>query len=186
MKKAIATTLTKDNIAAVLALLSATPEHLLRLSAGLTAEQLRAPLGTGERSFIEDLAHLINTEARTAESIYLALLLDEPLIANVHPERDWGKLLRHDLFELPDLLAYFSFRRALLLRVLQGLTEAQWGRVIREEGKGRKESVYWRARMQALHEDEHVGDLGRKISHAKFEAALVAVPDVEPEDYDKL
>lgn len=163
MKKAISTQLTKDNIAAVLAILNETANQLERLSAGLTPEQIRAPLGTGERSFIEEVAHLLNTEARTAESIYLALLLKEPLVHPVHPEHDWGKLLRHDLFELPDLLAYFKFRRALLLHVLNALTDDQWTRVIREEGKQRKESVYWRARGQALHEDEHVGDLERKL-----------------------
>jgi hypothetical protein len=124
------------------------------------------PLGEGERSLTETLAHLVNSEARTSESIYLALLLDEPLMANIHSERDWGQLLRYDLSDFDDLLAYFKFRRVVMLRVMSGLNEMQWSRAIREEGKQRKESVYWRARSLALHEVEHVGDLEEKISAA--------------------
>ena len=36
-------------------------------------------------------------------------------------------------------------------------------KIIREEGKQRKESVYWRARTLALHELEHITDLERKL-----------------------
>ena len=164
MKKSIPTSLTESNIAKVMDLLAATPSILEALSKPLTAEQLRQPLGTGERSFTEDLAHLINSEARSSEAIYLALLVDEPLIADIHSERQWGKLLRFDLLDFSDLLAYFKIRRKVLLRVLSGLKEKDWARVVREEGKQRKESVYWRARMVALHESEHVRGLTRKVA----------------------
>ena len=89
--------------------------------------------------------------------------MDEPLIADIHSERDWGKLLRFDLLDFPELLVYFKIRSKVLLRILSALTEAQWSRPIREEGKKRKESIYWRARSLALHESEHVSDLERKI-----------------------
>ena len=163
MQKTISTDLTPANIARVLELLRETPEKLKALSKLLSVEKLRQPLGADERSLTEDLAHLINSEARTSEAIYLALLVDEPLIADIHSERDWGKLLRFDLLDFPELLAYFKIRRKVLLRILSALTEAQWSRPIREEGKKRKESIYWRARSLALHESEHVSDLERKI-----------------------
>jgi hypothetical protein len=159
MTKPISTKLTEANIAAVLAILRDIPGRLERLGSPLDSAQAQAPLGEGERSYTETVAHLINCEALTADSIYLALLRDAPLIHDIHPERDLGKLLRHDTFDTADLLAYFAFRRRVLLRVLDGLTEAQWTRVIRESGKGQQESVYWRARGQALHELEHVTDL---------------------------
>ena len=163
MPKNIPTNPTQANIARVLALLQETPKKLKSLSKSFSAETLRKPLGVDERSFAENLAHLINSEARMSESIYLALLVDEPLMADIHSEREWGKLLRFDLLDFPELLAYFKIRRKVLLRVLSALTEAQWSRSIREEGKKRKESIYWRARSLALHESEHVSDLERKI-----------------------
>ncbi len=135
MKKAISTDLTSANIVKVMEVLADTPAQLESLSKPLHEKGLRQPLGAGERSFTEDLAHLIHTEARSSEAIYLALLLDEPLMTDVHPERQWGKLLRYDLLAFSDLLAYFILRRAVLLRVLASLTEEQWARSIREKGR---------------------------------------------------
>src|SRR5215208_4534143 len=138
MKKIISTETTTSNVAKVKDLLAETPLKLESLSNHLSAEGLRQPLGSGERSFTEDLAHLINCEARSSEALYLALLADEPLFIDIHPERQWGKLLRYDLLAFSDLLAYFKLRRAVLLRVLASLTEDQWSRSIHEDGKKRK------------------------------------------------
>jgi hypothetical protein len=162
MKKSISTDQTSSNIAKVMEVLAATPDKLSALSKPLTTEQLHLNLGHGERSFTEDLAHLINGEARSSEMIYQALLANEPLFADLHPERLWGKLLRFDLLDFADLLAYFKIRRKVLLRVLSGLKEEGWARCIREEGKQRKESVYWRARTIAMHELDHLGWLEMK------------------------
>jgi hypothetical protein len=43
------------------------------------------------------------------------------------------------------------------------LTEDQWARAVREEGKKRKESVYWRARTIVMHEVDHVENLEKKL-----------------------
>jgi hypothetical protein len=163
MKKQISTAQTESNIQAVLHFLSETPDRLDGLSYGLMEPQLREPLGAGERSFLEALAHLLNSEARSSEAIYLALLADEPLFADVHSERQWGRLVRYDSMPFPELLAYFKFRRTILLSVLKPLSEEKWARCIREEGKQRRESVYWRARALALHELEHLEDLHGKL-----------------------
>lgn len=163
MKKAISTDLTNTNIAKVLKILEETPVQLEGLSKSLSEEQLRESLGAGERSFTEDLAHLIHSEARTSEAIYLALLRNEPFTPDIHSERQWGKLLRYDLLSCSELLAYFKIRRAVLLRVLASLTDEQWARTIREEGKKRQESVYWRARSLAMHELDHSTDLQSKL-----------------------
>ncbi len=163
MKKIISTEATNVNIAKVRDLLADTLRKLERLSKHFSTERLRQPLGSGQRSFIEDLAHLINCEARSSEAIYLALLADEPLFTDIHPERQLGKLLRYDLLAFSDLLAYFKLRRTILLRVLGSLTEDQWSRSIREAGKKRKESVYWRARSIAMHELEHLSDIESKL-----------------------
>ncbi len=159
MKKSISTELTRENISKVMQLLTNTPQTLSSLSQGFTSQVLAQPLKPGDRSFIEIVAHIVNCDDRTTESIYAALLLNEPLILNLHPERQWGSLLHYEQFDCAELLMYLGLRRKVLLRVLKELTDAQWGRVIREEGKQRKESVYWRARGQALHEAEHIAQI---------------------------
>jgi hypothetical protein len=164
MKKSVSTDLTNANIAKVKELLADTPRELERMSEPLSEDQLRQPLGAGERSFTEDLAHLIHTEARSSEAIYLALLLDEPLMPDIHPERQWGSLLRFDLMPFSELFAYFKVRRSVLVRVLASLTDEQWARSIRESGKKRQESVYWRARTIAMHELDHLTDLQSKLT----------------------
>ena len=167
MKKSISTDQTPANIAKVMEVLIESPARLEALSKSVSAEGLRQPLGKGERTATEVLAHMINGEARSSEMIYQALLVNEPFFADIHPDRDWGKLLRFDLLDFSELLFYFKIRRKVLTRVLSGLKEQDWERVVREEGKQRKESVYWRARTIAMHELDHLGDLERKIGNIK-------------------
>ena len=161
--KAITTDQTAENIANVIEVLTESPVRLEALRKSVSAEKLRQPLGKGERTPVEVLAHLLNTEARSSEIIYQALLVKEPFFADIHPERGWGKMLRFDLLDFSELLAYFNIRRKVLLRVLSGLKEKDWARAVREEGKQRKESVYWRARTIAMHELDHLGDLEKKL-----------------------
>lgn len=160
----LSTELTSKNITTVMDLLAQAPARLDELGKSVPAEKFHQPLGKGERSPSEVLAHMLNTEARSSEIIYQALLLDEPFFADIHPERDWGKLLQLDQLDFPELLAYFKTRRKILLRVLSNLKEKDWARVVREEGKQRKESVYWRARTIVLHELDHLGDLEKKLA----------------------
>jgi hypothetical protein len=166
MKKTVSTEPTGSNIAKIMELLTDTPHKLESLDRSVSREQLRKPMGPGERSMTENLAHLINCEARSSEAIYLALLADEPLFIDIHPERQLGKLLRFDLLAFSDLLTYFKLRRTVLVRVLSSLTEDQWSRSIREGGKKRKESVYWRARSIAMHELEHLTEMENKLKSA--------------------
>ena len=171
MKTRISTKQTKANIRNVLDFLANTPQTLARLREGVSDEQLRQPLGPGERSFTEDLAHLINSEARTSEAVVLALLADEPFLIKIHPERQYGKLMRFDRFPFSELFDYFKLRRAALLGVLRSLTEEQWSRTVREEGKKRRESAYWRARAMALHEHGHLSELDRKLGDFNHDEA---------------
>lgn len=161
--KPIPTQLSDANAAAVTALLRATPHQLAAMSASLPDDLLRRPLCPGERSFVEIVSHLLNSEARVAEAIGLALLVDEPLLPGVHPERQWGRLLRYHEMPVSALIDYFALRREMLLRVLESLTPAQWARTTRETGKQRQESVYRWARSLALHEREHVMEAATRL-----------------------
>lgn len=164
MTHLLSTELNAANIAKVLELLAQSSTRLAALSKAVSAETLSQPLGKGERTPIEVLAHVLNGEARSAEMIYQALLVEEPYFTDLHPDRNLGKLLRFDLLNFAELLAYFSVRRKVLLRVLSGLNEAQWARAIHEQGKKRRESVYWRARTLVMHELDHLEDLEYKLS----------------------
>lgn len=167
MSISISTDHTPANIAKIMELLAQSPVRLDALVKSTPAERLRQPLGKGERTPTEVLAHMLNGEAVSSEMIYRALLVKEPFFDNIHPERDWGKLTRFDLLEFSELLAYFKTRRKVLLRALSGLKEKDWARAVREEGKQRKESVYWRARTIALHELDHLEDWERKVLKQK-------------------
>ena len=163
MKKSISTDLNAENIKTVLEILAKIPGDFEHLSADLSPEQLKMPLGTGERSFAESLAHVLHCEEQATHFVYTALMLKEPLMLKIHPERNLGKLWQLQQFDVPELLAYFKFRRKLLLTVLESISEKQWSRVVREENKKRKESVYLMARGTALHELEHVTDIEAKL-----------------------
>lgn len=164
MKPTLTTEATPENIQAVINWLTETPARLERLSQNFSEAQLRQPLGTGERSATEVLAHLLNCEARSSEAIYAALLVNEPELIELHPERQWGKLLQYGHFPFTELLAYFKFRRTALLRVLAALKPKQWLRAVHEAGKQRQETVYWKARTLAVHEAEHVAELEKTLS----------------------
>lgn len=71
------------------------PVRLKVLSKSVPVDQLRQPLRKGERTATEVLAHMLNGEARSSEMIYQALLANEPFFADIHPDRDWGRLLRY-------------------------------------------------------------------------------------------
>ena len=118
MKKIISTEVTGSNIAQIIELLSDTSRKLENLLSRFSEEQFVKPLGAGERSLTENLAHILHCEALSSEFIYLALMKNDVTFNDIHPEREYGKLLRYDLFDFKSLLNYFIFRRTVLLRVL--------------------------------------------------------------------
>lgn len=164
--KRLTTRQSPERIELALAVLSATPQRLHNLRAGLTEAELTAPLGEGERSFKRDLTHLIYCAERGEYPIVHALLLDQPHLPRIHAERDWGKLMRYETFPVGELLDYFDFRRRALLRILRGLKPEQWQRSVYREGVKRSESVYYAARGLCLHEVDHLEDLAKKLEVA--------------------
>jgi hypothetical protein len=163
MKKIISTEITEANIAQAIGLLSDTPRKLEALYARFSDEKFTKPLGKGERSATETVAHLLHCEAIASEFICLALLKNNVTVIDVHPEREFGKLARYDMFSFKALLEYFNFRRTAMLRMLTPLTLTQWARALSAKGKTRSESVYWRARSMSLHEMEHLVEIENKL-----------------------
>ncbi|MEJ2549956.1 MAG: DinB family protein [Anaerolineales bacterium] len=152
-----------ENISTLLDLLRGAPARLDALAFGQGESALIQPPGEGQRSFREILTHLLNSEARLTEAVYQILLLKEPNLPQIHPERDWGKLMSYQKLGLADLLGYFKLRRLLLLSVLEKLSTQEWLRTGREAGKKRQESVYWKTRTLVLHEIQHLSELEERI-----------------------
>jgi len=152
-----------ENISTLLNLLPNAPARLEALAQGREESALIEPLGEGQRSFRETLVHLFNSGARLGEAIYQILILKEPDLPRIHPERDWGKLVAYQKLNLDDLLEYFKLRRQMLLGVLESQSNQAWLRTGREAGKKRQESVYWKTRTLILHEDEHLRELEERI-----------------------
>lgn len=163
LHKRLSTQPSEARIALILQVLAAAPDRLQQLSSGLTEAELTAPLVKGERSFKRDLTHLIYCAERGADPIHQALLLRDALMPRIHAERDWGALMQYETFEIAELMAYFSFRRRALLRILTRLSRGQWERTARREGVKRAESVYSSARGLCIHELGHLEDLAGKL-----------------------
>jgi len=163
LHKRLTTRPSDERIALILQVLAVSPGRLQKLSAGISEAELMTPLGAGERSFKRDLTHLIYCAERGTDPIFHALILKEPFIPRIHAERDWGALMSYEAFEIAELMAYFDFRRAALLRILHGLKRPQWDRSVRREGVKRTESVYHWARGLCVHEYGHLEDLANKL-----------------------
>ena len=161
--KRLTTQSSPERIALALAHLEVGPQRLQNLRAGLSDAEMTRPLGEGERSFKRDVTHLIYCAERGADPIHHALLLKEPFMPRIHAERDWGKLMAYEAFEIDELLSYYRFRRTALMRILRGLGAQQWERAVRREGVKRTESVYFAARGLCLHELAHLEDLAGKL-----------------------
>jgi len=155
----ITTQPSSENISILLDLLRGAPARLDVLAVGQQESALIQPPGEGQRSFREILAHLLNSEARLVKAIYQILLLNESDLPQIHPEKDWGKLVTYQKLSIVDLLEYFKLRRLMLLGVLEHLSNEEWLRNGWEVGKKRQESVYRKIRTQVLHEGEHLSEL---------------------------
>jgi hypothetical protein len=157
MPQTVSTQPTPANVQKLIKVLEATTPAFEVFAKHLA--DLRQPLALDKRSLLEELVHLIHCEARLSEAIYLALIADKPLLTDVHPEHQWGHLMRFDCLPFDELLSYFGVRRVILLGVLSKLPEQAWLRTVRESSKKRQESVYWKTRTLALHEQHHINSI---------------------------
>ena len=154
----ITTKPTKENFKKVLALLAETPGRLQTLSSARSAAELSAPLEKDQWSFAEIMGHLDACAELNTHATYYALLVDNPILPDVHPQRQWARLLRYQEVSFTDMQGNFDFRRELLLRKLNLLSGSQWLRPVTRQGK-RQENIYRIARSMALHEHDHLTQL---------------------------
>ncbi len=146
----------------VLTLLAATPPRLLKMTASLPPERLRAAPGPGEWSANEVLAHIRSCADQWGGSIQAILAQEHPTLRAINP-RTWIKRTNYlDLDFAPSLQAYTA-QRTKLLAVLQPLTPAGWARSATVTGAGAvlERSVFFYAQWLARHERPHLKQIMR-------------------------
>ncbi|HMQ69457.1 MAG TPA: DinB family protein [Ignavibacteria bacterium] len=156
VKKSIPAVQSESAVKNIFTILISTHDELYKLSKLIPEKDHNKPLISGKRSFRGNLIHLLNIEEVYSMTLLQAITVDSPEVFRIHPERDIGKMKLFDQMSTNELLSYFKLRRKILTDLLKSLSKDQWSRVIIEKNKARKESVYWRMRVVALHEYEHI------------------------------
>ncbi len=154
----IPTKLSESSIAAVKDTLKATAKFLSECIQSKSPQELDAPLTPGEWSFREVMAHLLTTNEVSMNTIVYGMALNEPILPEIHPRRDWGRLLQYADYPLEDILHVYQFKRRVLLGILGRLSQKQWSAVIHRP-PGKATTVFLQARGIALHDLEHVEHL---------------------------
>ncbi len=155
MKPKISTKVTGTNIESVLNLLKASPDAITELCGGITEVEGKRPFSPNEWSLIDHVAHLLHCEQISTQAIYQALLQSNSAIVDIHPERQFGKLVQFNQLSLLELTQLFVIKRKLLIQVLNNLTIEKWQHQIIKSNK-KPQSVYLLSRSLALHEADHI------------------------------
>jgi len=158
-KKEIATSFSEAAVSNILTILEHTPKYLASIAKRFDEKNSLKPIVDGKRSFRETLLHLLNMEGLNYTTIYPAFLLNKPKVYPIHAERDFGRLGLFSDFSLDELLEAFFFERRKSLSFLKSLKKSDWQKQLAEKDKAREETIYWRARMMAIHDFMHVQTL---------------------------
>jgi hypothetical protein len=164
-----------------LARLRATPERLRALVDAAPPDVARQRPSPAAWSATEILCHLRDVEELFQLRVHTILADDDPLIVTLgaRPEdlaawgiRDgiahpldparWAEDRQYASADPGAALAAFARRRADLLRVLGGLSPAQWARTGRHSQRGRLSLGDWMASL-AGHDDNHLEQLTRAL-----------------------
>lgn len=148
----------------ILTILAATPPRITDLSTRLLPAQLLAPLGPGEWSARDVLAHLRACADMWGKYIVEILREDMPTIKAVNPTT-WIKQTDYLTQEFQPSLQAFATQRAGLLAELKSLSPDAWSRkaMVTGSGKPRERSVYTYAQWLANHERSHIKQIERIV-----------------------
>jgi hypothetical protein len=155
-KKEIPTSFSEAAVNNIFTILEYTPNYLTSIARHFNDKSSVEPIIEGKRSFRETLIHLLNIEGLNYTTIYAAFLLNKPKIYPIHAERDFDRLSLFSDFRINELLETFCFERRKSLSFLRSLKGSDWHRQLTEKAKAREETIYWRARVLAIHDFTHV------------------------------
>jgi hypothetical protein len=133
------------------------PGQIARIFAGLTDDQLRAPLAEGEWSPAEILAHLRAADDIVAPRVYMILARDEPPLP-AFDERVWAAVAGYLTLDPRASLDVYFRRRAELTHLLRGTPAEGFDRVGMHETLG---AITLRTVLETLasHEEEHLAQM---------------------------
>lgn len=156
-----------------LAMLAATPSHIVDLTDGLLPAQLLLPPEPGAWSARDVLAHLRACSDMWGNYILVILNEDRPTFKAVNP-RSWIKKTDYLEQEFHPSLQAFTAQRAELLTVLKPLPPQAWFRTatVTGSGKPRTRTVHFYAQWLANHEHSHFKQLEQIINSASYRLKL--------------
>jgi len=139
--------------------LEGTPDHLTRLVARLTVDELSRPESPGKWSMRHVLRHLADSELVLGYRLRRVLAEDRPPIQGYDQDL-WADRLHYDLADAAGSLDEFRAMRRGNLSLLRALRPADRKRVGVHTERG-EESVEHMMRMYAGHDVLHVNQLER-------------------------
>jgi hypothetical protein len=159
----ISTKINIENISRLIETLNQTPELLQQFSIKLSIDNYQQALAVDKRSFHQDIIHLIHCDHSSTWKIYQAMLVKNPLLINIHPEKDWSKVLFLNKLSVEELIALFLLKRKLLMELLNSIDEKSWSNQFTIKGNSTPNTVYKEVRSLAIHEDNHLKILNSRI-----------------------
>jgi hypothetical protein len=142
--------------------LTQTPQRILDCIKGMDESQLKTPLAPKEWSIVEILAHMRGGADVWSYSIYAMLMLDNPVLAFIHP-RDWAKKQQYATLSFAENFEAFKVGRDNLVRILGGLSFEEWGRSATFTGKVNTFTIFGETMRMALHDADHCNQLERLL-----------------------
>ena len=133
--------------------LAATPMKIVRLVAGLTAQQLQTAPASGGWAPREILAHLRASDDILTSRIQMLLTRDNPPIY-AFDERRWAELAGYASHNFHTSLTLFTLRRDEIIKILEQLPAEAWERIGTHELNG-PFSLTSLLEKIARHEEEH-------------------------------
>ena len=130
------------------------PIFLDSLSDRFSEEELSTAPSKKEWSAVQILAHLRAGTEVWSYSIYAMIMLDSPTLAFIHP-RDWDKKMKYKKLTYAENLLAYKVNRINLLRILKGLSFADWGRTATFVGKANIQTIFNKVHTMASHDRDH-------------------------------
>ena len=159
---------TEAQIREYLHTLSDAPQRIFACTQGLDELRLKTPPASKEWSAAEIMGHVRGAAEVWTRSIHDMITRDSPQLTYVAP-RDWVKKQQYMKLSFAENLEAYRAERENLMRVLQGLTLAQWNRSATFVGKFNTFTVFGEVRRMALHDLDHCDQLEAMFLSDKHE-----------------
>jgi len=132
-----------------------TPGLVHQAVSGMSAEQVEAPIAEGKWSPREIVAHLADCEIVFCFRLRQTLAMPSPVIQPFDQD-DWAK--RYAAYDIASALAMFRAAREWNVRLIGGLSEADWQREMTHPERGTM-TFQTVVETMAGHDVNHLGQL---------------------------